>query len=181
MWSSQKSGIAMLSLSRNACSAGMLIAVLGLLLLGCWPFSGGNGPKERTLELTFQASDRLNHDGTNAKSVEVAAYVLVNTERFLGGQVATFFDPESDENYYATFAEDTLRTLRFTLRPGGTETRVIKYMPDPTGSKEIYIGVIADFFRRPDVGDRRTKLLKNKSVDRLTITVGEITVTSIDR
>jgi type VI secretion system VasD/TssJ family lipoprotein len=158
----------------------VLFAVTAVLVSGCGIFGGG-GPKERTLELTFQASERLNHDGTNAKSVEVAAFVLKRTERFLGGQVATFFDPESDEDYYATFTEDTLKTLVFTLRPGETETKVVRFMPDPTGSKEIHIGVIADFFRPPEVGDRRTKLLKNKSVDRLIITIGENTITSIDR
>jgi type VI secretion system VasD/TssJ family lipoprotein len=159
---------------------GVLIAAMGLLQLGCGIFGGG-GPEERTLELTFRGSDRLNHDGTNAKSVEVAAFVLKRTETFLGGRVATFFDPSYAGDYYAKFAEDTLKTLTFTLKPGGTETKVVRYMPDPTGPKEVYLGVIADFFRRPDVGDRRTKLLKNKSVDRLTITVGENTISSIDR
>ena len=161
---------------------GVLSVVTGVALSGCGLFGGGGGPKERTLELTFVPSGKLNFDGTSANVVQVAVFVLTGNERFQSGRVETFFDPEYDKNYYTQFASDTLGAWTFTLKPGQKETQIVRYNPGQAKSKRVCLGVIGDFFRQPSDGrERGVFQLENKESQRLTVTVGENTIESIKR
>jgi type VI secretion system VasD/TssJ family lipoprotein len=143
---------------------------------------GGDKPKERTLELTFVASDQLNYDGTSPNVVQVAAYVLTDYENFLGGQARAFFDDDFHQEFSEKFAADTVSRWMFTIRPGETRTYPVRYTYDPARSRLLTLGVIGDFFKPPESGraQRSIYTLRNKSVERLTITLGENYIRGID-
>jgi hypothetical protein len=112
----------------------------------------------------------------------VAVFVLTDNERFLGGRVETFFDADFDRAYYAEFAADTLGAWILTIKPGETETKIMRYLPGPADSKETYLGIIGDFFKPPGDGRERSIFsLRNKSTDRLTVIIGENLIESITR
>ena len=158
------------------------VVLLTILLSGCGIFGGDDGPKERTLEVTFVAADQLNFDGTSSNVVQLAVFTLTDTERFLGGRVETFFDADFDRAYYEEFATDTLGAWVFTIKPGETETKIMRYMPRPTGSPEVSLGIIGDFFNPPGDGrERAIYTLRNKSADRLTVIIGENLIEKIER
>jgi type VI secretion system VasD/TssJ family lipoprotein len=160
----------------------LALIIWSVLISGCGIFGGGGGPKERTLEISFRASDKLNYDGTAPNVVQVAVFVLTDTERFLGGRVETFFDADFDRAYYSEFAADTLGAWVFTVKPGETDTQILRYMPGPAQSGETYLGIIGDFFNPPGDGrERAIFTLRNKSVDRLTVVIGENLIESITR
>ncbi len=160
----------------------LVVPVLVVTLAGCSLLGMGGGPKERTIELSFTAAESLNFDGTNSNAAQVAVFVLGATDRFLGGKVETFFDADFDQTYYAEFAADTLGARIFTVRPGQTETQIIRFTPGPDTPKRLYLGVIGDFFRRPENGrERAVYALRNKSSERVTINIGENSIESITR
>jgi len=158
----------------------VLAVASAMLFSGCGIFGGGGGPKDRTLELTFVPSSKLNFDGTSANVVQVAVFVLTGTEKFQSGRVETFFDPEYDKSYYTQFAADTLGAWTLTLRPGQKESKIVRY--NPGQAKRVSLGIIGDFFRAPGDGrERAVYQLENKEAQRLTITVGENVIESIKR
>jgi len=158
------------------------VVVFAVLLSGCGIFGGNGEPKEKTLEVTFVASDKLNFDGNDPNVVQLAVFVLTDTERFLGGRVETFFDAGFDRAYYEEFAADTLGAWIFTIKPGETETKIMRFMPRPTGSPAVTLGIIGDFFNPPGDGRERAIYdLQNKSADKLTVFIGENLIQKIER
>jgi len=160
-----------------------LVPVSAVLFVGCSLFGlgGGDEPKERTLELTFVGSDQLNFDGTSSNVVQVAVYVLTDIDNFLGGQARAFFDDDFHQEFSAKFAADTVSKWIFTIRPGETETYPVRYTYDAARSKLMYLGVIGDFFMSPENGrERSIYTLRNKSVERLTVTIEENYIGRID-
>ena|GEM_PF-2674822 len=159
-----------------------LSSVPAIILVGCSLFGLGGGPKERALILKFVAADKLNFDGTSANPVQVAVFVLSATERFKGGRVEMFFDDDFDRAYLAEFAQDTVAKWMFTIKPGQTESRTLRYKLGPSAPKRVYLGVIGDFFRPSEDGRQRAiHTLRNTKTERLTITMGENYIESVTR
>jgi type VI secretion system VasD/TssJ family lipoprotein len=159
-----------------------LLVIPAIMLLGCGIFGKDEGPKERTLELTFEPSGKLNFDGTSANVVEIAVFALSGTDRFLACQVQTLFDPNYDHLNFEAFAQDTLASWKFTIKPGERQILPVRYTPDPGRAKRVHLGVVGDFFRPPGEGrERKIFPLTDKAVEKLIITLGENTVESIRR
>ncbi len=155
--------------------------VLAIFLVGCSLCRGG-GPKERTVQLTFDPSFRLNWDGSDSKTMQVAVFVLRDTDRFLSGQVAAFFDSEYDQGFYDRFAGDTIKSWIFTIRPGREETQIIRYTLTQSDPDRVYLGVIGDFFNPAGNGrERLPYALKNKSKQKITVVIGEDQIEKISR
>jgi len=176
------SGMAMVDHRDKIWRVWLPIIALLLLLSGCSLFRGG-GPKERTIELTLQPAAELNWDGTASKTLQVAVFVLRNTDRLLTGQVATFFDPNSDKDYYDRFAaEDVVGQWTFTIRPGQTETQVVRYTIGKDDPKRVYLGVIGDFFAPADNGrERSVYTLQNASKQKITVVFGKDQIEKVER
>lgn len=157
------------------------MTVVVLLVAGCSLFRGG-GPKERTVQLTFDPSTQLNWDGNDSKTLQVAVFVLKDTDRFSSGQVAVFFDPGYDRDYHDRFAEDVVKSWTFTVRPGQAETQVLRYTLGQADPERVYLGLIGDFFRPADNGrERSVYTLKNTSQQQVTATFGKDMIESVVR
>jgi type VI secretion system VasD/TssJ family lipoprotein len=157
----------------------LLFAVVLLVLAGCSLFRGGE-PKERTIQLTFDPSPQLNWDGSESKTLQVAVFILKDTGRFAGGQVAAFFDPDYDRDYSERFAADVVKSWTFTVRPGQSETQILSYTLGQAEAERLYLGIIGDFFQPADNGRERSfYTLKNTSQQQITAVFGKDLIESV--
>lgn len=158
-----------------------VIPVLAIFLVGCSLCRGG-GPKERTVELTFDPSFDLNWDGEDPKPLQVAVFVLRDSDRFLSGQVAAFFDAGYDQDFDQRFADDRIENWIFTVRPDQTESQIIRYTLSQSDPQRVYLGIIGDFFTPAGNGrERAVYALKNKSKQKITVAIGKDQIETVSR
>lgn len=156
--------------------------ILVVFLSGCFLWPWGGGPRERVVELSFNAPGGLNHDGRDPNTLEVIVFVLADTVNFRNGQVGAIFDSTSNPDYYDQFAADIVGKWALTVWPGKSQTLTIDYTIQASGPKRVFLGVIGDFFQAPEGGrERRIFMLRNKSSQRLTVQLGENSIQPIIR
>ena len=151
-----------------------VVLALGLFgLAGCgWLF--GKQGKPMTIIVEFTAADSLNFDGETAQAVQVKAYVLKNTARFMAGDVRAFFDPTFDPGFIGDLQKnDTLKTSSVILAPG--ETKSIEMVVPFYKARDMKpaLGIIADFYRPPTEKTERLSFeMKKKTKQTIRISVG---------
>ncbi len=159
-----------------------LVSLALMMFLASCSLFRGSGPRERVVQLVIDPSAQLNWDGQNSKPLQVAVFVLTDTDRFLSERVATLFYPDEHEDDYRDFADDVVENGEFTVRPEQPDTQFIRYTITRKDIKRVYLGIIGDFFEPAGNGqERKIYALKNSSKQEFTLEFGKNEIESIKR
>lgn len=146
-----------------------LVAVL-LATSGCgWIFH--KAQKDLTVVVKFVGTDSLNFDGERAQAVEVKAFVLTDSHRFMSADPRILFDPSFEPTLYEDFQKkDVVSSATAHLSPLETESAEIVIPYAKADKMDLEFAAIANFFHPPS-GKRERVVFKLRKKPKQTITI----------
>ncbi len=131
--------------------------------------------KPMKVEIFFTASDSLNFDGTRFQAVQVKAYLLKRTERFLAADARAFFNPEFDPGFLGEFAKDTLGSVTAIIAPGEDGRPLTIEVPFIRMREEKPKFAVIANFAQPPRGENRERMvydIKKKTKQKVRVQLG---------
>lgn len=146
-----------------------LIAVL-MTTSGCgWIFH--KAQKDLTVVIKFEGTDSLNFDGERAQAVEVKAFILTDSHRFMSADPRIIFDPSFEPALYDDFQKkDVIASATAHLSPLETEPAEIVIPYAKADKVDLEFAAIANFFHPPS-GKRERVVFKLHKKPKQTITI----------
>ncbi len=132
---------------------------MGLVAAGCGVVKKGGGAGKAVVTLTSRA-DSLNWDEQGGvHAVEVRAFVLKTTDRFMQGSIADLFELKQQRTFWNSFADDTLALVKITLDPGQKKVVTVTYDKSKVTTGQVYLAVIGNFNQPPE-GSKERRYVK---------------------